>query len=60
MMSSEENAMKTVRTGERLFNDATFDSLARLRKGETVPEDERIKKDNEERQTETWHTFKTP
>jgi hypothetical protein len=60
-MSSEENAMKTVGKGERLFNDATFDSLARLRRGEsTVPEDERIDRDNEERQTETWQTFKTP
>lgn len=60
-MSSEENAMKTVGNGERLFNDATFDSLARLRRGEPfVPEDERLERDNEERQTETWHTFKTP
>jgi hypothetical protein len=60
-MSSEENAMRSVGNGERLFNDATFDSLARLRKGETtVPEGERIDRDNEERQTETWHSFKTP
>lgn len=60
-MSSEENAMKTVGTAERLFKDATFDSLARLRRGEPiVPEDERIERDNQERQTETWHTFKTP
>lgn len=60
-MSSEENAMKMVGKGERLFKDATFDSLARLRRGEpTVAEDERIDRDNEERQTETWQTFKTP
>jgi hypothetical protein len=60
-MSSEENAIKMVGKGERLFNDARFDSLARLRRGEpTVPEDERIDRDNEEPQTETWHTFKTP
>jgi hypothetical protein len=60
-MSSEENAMKTVGDGERLFKDATFNSLARLRRGDsTVPEQERIDRDNEERQAETWHTFKTP
>jgi hypothetical protein len=60
-MSSDEKAMKMVGSGERLFKDATFDSLARLRRGEpTVSEGERIDRDNEERQTETWHTFKTP
>lgn len=60
-MSSEENAMKAPGNGERLFKDATFDSLARLRRGEpTLPEDERIERDNEERRSETWHTFKTP
>jgi hypothetical protein len=60
-MSSEENAMKMMGNAERLFKDATFDSLARLRRGEpTLPEEERIDRDNEERQTETWHTFKTP
>jgi hypothetical protein len=60
-MSSKENAMKTVGNGERVFKDATFDSLARLRRGQpTIQEDERIERDNEERQTETWHTFKTP
>jgi hypothetical protein len=60
-MSSEENAIKTMGNGERLFKDATFDSLARLRRGEpTLPEDERIERDNEERPSETWHTFKTP
>jgi hypothetical protein len=60
-MSSDEKAMKLVGNGERLFKDATFDSLARLRRGElTVPEGERIDRDNEERQTETWHIFKTP
>jgi hypothetical protein len=60
-MSSEENAMKAVGDGERLFKDATFNSLARLRRGDsTVREEERIDRDNEERQTETWHIFKTP
>jgi hypothetical protein len=60
-MNSDENAMKTVGKGERLFTDATFNSLVRLRKGEpTIPEDVRIDRDNEERQTETWHAFKTP
>jgi hypothetical protein len=60
-MRPEENAMKTVGKGERLFKDATFDSLARLRRGEpSVPEDERTDGDNEGRQIETWHTFKTP
>jgi hypothetical protein len=60
-MSSDEKAMKTVGKGERFFKDSTFDSLARLRRGEpTSPEGERIDRDNEERQTETWHTFKTP
>jgi len=59
-MRSDENAMKVAK-GERLFKDATFDSLARLRRGEpTVPEEERIDRDNKERQTETWHIFKTP
>jgi hypothetical protein len=60
-MSSEENAMNEMGNGERLFKDATFDSLARLRRGQpTLPEDDRIERDNEERQTETWHIFKTP
>jgi hypothetical protein len=35
--------------------------LARLQRGEpTVPESERVDRDNEDRKTETWHTFKTP
>jgi hypothetical protein len=60
-MSSDEKIMKAVGNGERLFKDATFDLLARLRRGEpTIPESERIDRENEERQTETWHTFKTP
>jgi hypothetical protein len=60
-MSSDEKATKTVGKGERFFKDATFVSLARLRRGEpTAPEGEPIDRDNEERQTETWHTFKTP
>ena len=60
-MSSDEKTMKEVGNAERFLKDATFDSLARLRRSDpTIPEGERIKRDNEERQTETWHTFKTP
>ena len=47
-MRPEENAMKAVAKGERLFNDATFDSLARLRMGEpALPEGERTDADND-------------
>jgi hypothetical protein len=60
-MSSDEKTMKALGNAERLFKDATFDSLARLCRSEpTVPEGQRIDRDNEERQTETWHAFKTP
>jgi hypothetical protein len=60
-MRADENAVKTVKKSGLPFKHASFDSLIPRQRAETAAQDEaRVDEEGEERQTETWHTFKTP